>query len=168
MVAFQSLIQMVTKFYWISMSKISTFLSIVCLLISCEQQSSSRVNILEGSWKMEGQEQYEVWERDPANELRGSSYLLKDSQRIPLETLTIKFLGQDTVLEATVPNQNEGRTIAFTLNSEIGDRLSFENPAHDFPQKIQYRPISVNEMEVIVTGAGDRGFSYRQKKSDPR
>lgn len=113
---------------------------------------------------MEGKEQYENWELSNKKELIGYSYKLKDSQKIITETLSIKILEHIVIFEATVPDQNEGKTIPFTLNNEITDYLSFENIDHDFPKKIQYKSINENEIEVTVLGDKDEGFSYKQRK----
>jgi hypothetical protein len=42
--------------------------------------------------------------------------------------------------------------------------LSFENLAHDFPKKIQYKSLNENEIQVTVTGDEGSGFSFKQKK----
>ena len=68
--------------------------------------------------------------------------------------------GDQVVYEATVPNQNQGKTVPFTLNPNISDTLSFENPAHDFPTRIQYIPKSDDEVFVRVLGSDGKGFSY--------
>ena len=113
---------------------------------------------------MEGKEQYENWELSNNKELIGYSYKLKDGQKLITETLSIKILESTIILEATVPDQNEGKTIPFTLNNEIKDYLSFENIDHDFPKKIQYKRINENEIEVTVLGDEGKGFSYKQLK----
>jgi len=78
--------------------------------------------------------------------------------------LSIKKIGNRIIYEATVPNQNDGETIQFTLNTEIKLYFSFENDKHDFPKKIQYKKISDNEIEVAVLGDNGKGFSYTQFK----
>jgi hypothetical protein len=117
-----------------------------------------------GTWKMENKEQYEVWEKSNNNELSGYSYRIKNDQKSITETLSIKLIGDQIVYEATVPDQNEGKTVGFTLNDEMQTYLSFENLQHDFPKKIQYKKISDNEIEVTVLGDEEKGFSYKQFK----
>lgn len=144
--------------------KLLSSLCILCLLLSCSENKLSRVDFMIGTWKMEGKEHYENWELSNNKELIGYSYKLKDSQKIITETLSIKILENTIIFEATVPNQNEGKTIPFTLNNEIKDYLSFENIDHDFPKKIQYKRINENEIEVTVVGDEGKGFSYKQLK----
>lgn len=144
--------------------KALTSICILCLLIACSENKLSRVDFIIGTWKMEGKEQYENWELSNNKELIGYSYTFKDSQKIITETLSIKIYENTVIFEATVPDQNEGKTIPFTLNNEIKDYLSFENTDHDFPKKIQYKRINENEIEVTVLGDEGEGFSYKQLK----
>ncbi len=144
--------------------KTLTTICILCLLYACSENKLSRADFMVGTWKMEGKEQYEVWESGINNELTGYSYKYSDSQKIITESLSIKILEKTVIFEATVPDQNQGKTIPFTLNNEIEDYLSFENLDHDFPKKIQYKRINENEIEVTVLGNEGKGFSYRQLK----
>jgi len=115
-----------------------------------------------GTWKIEGEDQYEVWETNKNKELIGYSYKFENNEKSLTETLSIKEIDNQTFYEATVPDQNDGKTIRFTLNNDIKAYLSFENLEHDFPKKIQYRRINDNEIEVTVSGDEGKGFSYTQ------
>jgi hypothetical protein len=141
-----------------------TTIYILCLLIACSDNEISRVDFMVGTWKMEGKEQYEVWESTNNKELNGYSYKLNDNQKIITETLSIKIIENNFIYEATVPDQNEGKAIPFTLNNEIKEYLSFENIKHDFPKKIQYKRLNDDEIEVTVLGDEGKGFSYKQLK----
>ena len=145
-----------------------TTICILCLLIACSENKISRVDFMVGTWKMEGKEQYEVWESTKNKELIGYSYRFNDNQKIITETLSIKIIENNIIYEATVPDQNEGKTIPFTLNNEIKEYLSFENIKHDFPKKIQYKRLNNDEIEVTVLGDEGKGFSYKQLKQKPK
>lgn len=145
-------------------SSILTGLCMLCLVTAWSQMEISKVDFLVGTWKVEGQEQYEVWESKNNEELTGHSFRLKNKQKIITETLSIKIIGDHIIYEATVPNQNSGRTIPFRLNMDVSDCLSFENGEHDFPKKIQYKRLSDDELEITVLGDEDEGFSYTQRK----
>jgi hypothetical protein len=134
------------------------------LFISCEVNESSELDFLVGTWKRDNKEQFEVWEKNNSSNLKGYSYRIKDNQKTITETLLIKKIGDQFVYEATVPDQNEGRTVQFILNTETDSLFSFENDKHDFPKKIQYKRINDNQLKVIVLGDDDTGFSYIQIK----
>lgn len=129
--------------------------------ISCINRSMEPVDFLIGTWQIESKDQYETWARDGSKELIGYSYKVRENQKIVLETLAIKMIDNQMIYEATVPDQNEGQTIQFTLNPEIEFYFSFENFNHDFPKQIQYQKISDNEIKVIVLGDEGKGFSYK-------
>lgn len=104
---------------------------------------------------------YEFWEKSDAG-LSGYSFKIVNEEKVVTEDIAIKQAGETIVLEATVPDQNEGATVTFTLNPAIKNYLSFENLQHDFPKKIQYEKIDDRRIKVNVEGANGRGFSYIQ------
>ena len=134
------------------------------LFFSCSEKQSSNLEFMLGTWKVEGKDVYEVWGRNEANDLVGYSYIMQDNQEKISETLCIKKIGDQIVYEATVPDQNEGKSVQFILNTKIDSLLSFENERHDFPKKIQYKRIRKNILEVSVLGENDTGFSFFQHR----
>ena len=137
---------------------------VICLIVlsasSCKTQHSFEdLKILFGTWKIEGKANYEYWV-NADEELKGYSYKIVGEEKQVMETLTIKVVGGKVVYEALVPNQNNGKTIPFVLNTEIKEVLSFENNKHDFPKKIRYKKVDSSKLFVEVLGEGDQGFSY--------
>src|SRR5690606_13301115 len=116
-----------------------------------------------GTWKMDGKNTYEHWTKD-ANVLVGESFKVKDDVKYVSETLRIEQVDNNIVYTATVMGQNEGKAIAFTLNLEVTDKLSFENTTHDFPKKIRYTKLTDGELFVEVLGDNDEGFSFKMQK----
>ena len=137
---------------------------ILFLSISCTDKKTSELDFLVGTWRSENKDQFEVWEKTNSYELKGYSYRVKDKLKTITETLAIKKIGDQFVFEATVPDQNEGNTIQFILNTETDSLYSFENDTHDFPKKIQYKKMGTNQLKVNVLGDDDSGFSYIQIK----
>lgn len=134
---------------------------VVALLFCFSACKMSKVQFLEGTWQVENKEQYEVWEKGKPRALTGYSYKMNGEKQVITETLCIRAVDNALVYEATVPNQNQGQTIPFALNTKENDFLSFENMAHDFPQKIQYQQINEDEILVRVLGENNQGFSYK-------
>ncbi|HNP17725.1 MAG TPA: DUF6265 family protein [Fulvivirga sp.] len=134
------------------------------LFLSINGQSQPNVKDLEGIWKIEGKDNYEAWQMTGEGNLVGKSYKISDGIQIVSETLLIKSTEGTTIYEATVPDQNDGKTVPFTLNSEVKNALSFENPEHDFPTKIIYQFETKNRLFVQVQGADGKGFSFYMDK----
>jgi hypothetical protein len=127
------------------------------------QEKMEQFDFLVGTWKMDGKNTYEHWTKD-ANVLVGESFKVKDDVKYVSETLRIEQVDNNVVYTATVMGQNEGKAIAFTLNLEVTDKLSFENTTHDFPKKIRYTKLTDTELFVEVLGDNDEGFSFKMQK----
>lgn len=126
---------------------------------SCSTQDIQALHFLEGTWQIEGKQQFEKWEIK-GNELIGTGYKLKDGKHKILEHLAIKLIKGKMVYQASVLNQNQGATISFPLNESISNYYSFENLEHDFPKKIQYQKIDGTRIMVNVFGDNEQGFSF--------
>lgn len=140
------------------MSRVNPFF-IVIFFVPLLTSAQVSIDALEGKWKVEGRESYEVWEKEGSG-LKGHAYKLTDGQKVIKETLKIEVVDGATVYTATVPNQNNGAGIPFTRNDAEGNLLSFENPTHDFPVKIRYESESNDRLFVEVLGADGKGFSF--------
>ncbi len=122
---------------------------------------TSPLDFLIGTWKREGKTTYESWEKVSEQEYKGRGFKRTEDQEKTLEYLRIYLKDGKWVFEATVPDQNEGKSIPFTQNLEVKDWFSFENPSHDFPKKIQYRKTSESAYEINVRGDNHAGFSFK-------
>ena len=112
---------------------------------------------LAGTWKMGSGTKsfYEHWHWVSANEISGKSYKLKQQDTIVFESTRIKKEDKLINYLALVKNQNERKEIAFRLESSASSAnrmLAFENPTHDFPQKIVYQFISADSLHAWVEG----------------
>lgn len=138
------------------------FLSL--MVASCQYNSDVKMKELQnlhGSWYCEEIQQREVWSSYHDTLLSGVSFGLRDGQTLVLEKLGIQQHGSRIIYQATVLEQNKGATINFQLNPFVDSLFSFENLEHDFPQKIQYRFINADELEVGVLNAADEGKHFR-------
>lgn len=151
------------------MSGINIFSIAIALFIFQNLQAQTKMedlNFLIGTWKMENKENFETWKNGINGGFYGNSYKIKFGEKVITETLSLKFIDNQIVYEATVLNQNDGQTVLFTLNASESDWISFENSTHDFPKKIQYKKLSINSLQVQVLGENGQGFSYKLVKQD--
>ena len=79
------------------------------------------------------------------------------------EDLRLVEMGDGVFYVAKVA-QNE-RPVAFRLTSCADGRLVFENSAHDFPRRIEYRRVDDNRFEAHVSDGGNRGFRLEFSRS---
>jgi len=122
------------------------------------------LGFLAGTWKTENKENYESWKGINNSLLEGTAYKMKDGQKVTTEYFSIKARSGKIVYQATVPDQNNGKTIDFELNKNLKNKYSFENLSHDFPKKVQYTKLNDTTIFVEVLGENDKGFSYKMMK----
>jgi hypothetical protein len=146
------------------MKTIIGLLTLFTIFSFAPKEDIPQFDFLKGTWKMETKENYETWEVVNDQELKGSSFKIRNGQKITTENLTLKISGDKTIYTATVLNQNGGKPIDFVLNTTVKNKFSFENLTHDFPKKIQYTIIDDKTLLVEVLGDNDKGFSYKMVK----
>lgn len=109
-----------------------------------------------GVWQQEGQ-QFEQWYKAPEG-FAGRVFTVSGSDTLIDERLRLLREGDTWYYEAVVAGQNEGRPIRFRLARAGAQFVRFENPAHDFPQVVEYRRLSPDRIEgsisLLDAGAG--------------
>ena len=115
-------------------------------------------DFLAGLWQVEGRQTFEDWEIVDSGHLKGIGYELKNGMRKDLEILALGYKAGVLTYTAIVAGQNEGKAIDFPLASYHDRTYIFENPDHDFPQKISYRLAALDTLKVRVSG-GREGFT---------
>src|SRR5690606_7432578 len=98
-------------------SYLTIFFTVALSTQAYSQSSLSDLNFLIGTWQVENKNSYEVWHMDSVCHLTGGSYKMMDGNTKWMETLCIKKINDQIIYEATVPDQNDGKTIPFVLNS---------------------------------------------------
>jgi hypothetical protein len=93
---------------------------------------------LSGCWKFEakGRVVEEQWMAPAGGSLLGISRTVVNGKTTEFEFLQIRDLAEGLTLIAKPSNQPEAK---FVLRSKTADEVVFENPAHDFPQRVRYR-----------------------------
>ena len=150
---------------------------VVCVLfISCQKKSEKnfeqleKMNWLIGNWENKMPEGLltETWKKDNDSTFSGTSYfIINNKDTVHSETIILTQLNDELVYRPTVKGQNNDEPVDFKLSSESENTFSFENPKHDYPQKIVYK--KVNETSLIATISGTQqgkksSESYPMKK----
>ncbi len=124
------------KFYLLS--------SILLLLLSCDSRTkqntySSDFDFLLGDWERtnskEGQLTMEHWKIISATEYRGHGYTLEKRDTTFQEHMLLIKKNGIWNLEVSGPNADP---VIFEITSSATNKLTAENPIHDFPKKITY------------------------------
>lgn len=129
-----------------------------------------QIGWLQGRWLMDipGGVVEEVWLAPRGNSMIGVSRTVRADTLYGFETIIVRETDQGLVLEARPSSQPPGTFHSVT----VGDSLVvFENPAHDFPQRITYRRVSNDSLSAWIEGnyEGEEArvdFGYRRAQED--
>ncbi|MFM9945951.1 MAG: DUF6265 family protein [Bacteroidia bacterium] len=113
-----------------------------------------KANWLIGKWQNNSSEgnATEVWEKENDSTFVGKSYFVIGKDTVSSESISLQQNGKDLFYIPTVKDQNAGQPVKFTLTSSTSNQLIFENPKHDFPQKISYTQITNDSLLAEISG----------------
>lgn len=120
------------------------------------------VSWMAGCWSFTtgGRTVDEQWMRPAGGVMLGMSRSVPDGRAGEFEFAVIRLEGGRLVYDARPEGQ--ARTI-FPLAKVTETEVIFENPTHDFPQRIIYRRAGTDRMQARVEGRtdkGEQGFDY--------
>ena len=131
------------------------------MFISCQNKSEKKFDKLEkmnwllGNWENEMPEGVltETWTKENDSTFSGTTYfIINKKDTVHSEAIILKQLNDELIYRPTVKGQNNDEPVDFKLSSESENSFSFENPKHDYPQKIVYK--KVNETNLVATISG--------------
>ncbi|MFN5371308.1 MAG: DUF6265 family protein, partial [Bacteroidia bacterium] len=93
--------------------------------------------------------------------LKGFGLAMNNRDTIFYEKLEINCDVTPPIYTSWVANQNKGVGIQFKLTSATDTSWTFENPNHDFPQKITYLKLANNKLEAFVSGI-EKGLQRKE------
>jgi hypothetical protein len=98
----------------------------------------------------------EVWTRPSRDTLAGTSRTQRAGTTIASEVMTIAVRGDSVVFIAEPSGQVRTEFHATTATAQLA---VFENPMHDFPQRIRYRP-AVDSLHARIDGGSERAVDF--------
>ncbi len=107
---------------------------------------------LAGCWRSDGREKGsgEHWMQPAGGTMLGVSRAVKGGKTIAHEFMQIRIdVAGRLVFVARPSGQSEA---TFALSTQTDTLLVFENPAHDFPQRISYQALSGSRLLVRIEG----------------
>jgi hypothetical protein len=147
------------------MKKSYSILLIITLLfpfVSCKNSNGKnktfdkieKINWLLGSWENKSEEGIlsEIWEKKNDSTFIGESYFIREKDTLHSERIEVKQKGEDLLYIPTVKGQNNDKPVTFKLTLATENEFTFENPAHDYPQKIVYKMVNANSLVATISG----------------
>lgn len=142
-----------------------------------ERTTAELLHHLIGEWRdadaTDGTVFEERWVQTTDSLLTGRGLVLSGLDTVFVEYLAIAVKDARVIYSATIPSQNGGGAVDFTLTSAQGDSLVFENPGHDFPRRITYAwSVAERNWHIRLTGQGRKGpreerLHFRSSTADP-
>lgn len=105
---------------------------------------------------------YESWVLQKEQLLTAKSYAVKNGDTMVFEEVQLLQEQGDIFYIPVVQGQNNEEPVRFKLSSMTAKELVFENPAHDFPQKISYRRIENDSLLAEISG--NKGGKFRSQR----
>ncbi|MET0461668.1 MAG: DUF6265 family protein [Chitinophagaceae bacterium] len=94
----------------------------------------------------------EEWSVINDSTFKAHSYMLSATDSITLESVELRKEGTAAYYIPIVKGQNNEQPVKFKMTSFTSKELIFENPEHDFPQKITYTLISPDSLLAEISG----------------
>jgi len=119
-------------------------------LCSQTPATTAELAFLTGCWKLEsnGRVVEEHWLAPAGGSLMGVSRTVAKGKMVEFEFLQILDLPEGLTYVARPSGQPEAK---FKATAKTADEIVFENPTHDFPQRIRYR-LTGNTLNARVEG----------------
>lgn len=97
----------------------------------------------------------ETWQQLNDSTFCGRSFFIRNGDTLSSELISLEQRSGKLYYIPTVSNQNDGSAIVFTQTCLTDSTVIFENPAHDFPQKITYSSISKDSLSAEISAIVD-------------
>lgn len=138
----------------------TTLILLLLSIISCKKQESTEkyqiksTSWLLGKWKTntDGGNLSESWKKINDSTFQGESFFIKGKDTLHFESIILQQKGEELIYYAIVKGQNENKPVAFRMTSRTEKQLVFENPKHDYPQKITYTLDKKDSLTAYVSG----------------
>ena len=137
-----------------------TLITLIIAFVSCQKKETvekhkiKTADWLIGNWENTTPEGVlsENWQKLNDSTFSASSYFIKGKDTLHFETIVLAQLGENLTYKATVKGQNEEKPVFFPSTAESDKQLVFENPKHDYPQKITYTKGANNTLTAEISG----------------
>jgi hypothetical protein len=138
----------------------TTLILLLLAIASCKNSESNEkekiksANWLLGKWETKTAEGTlsESWKQLNDSTFQGESFFIKNKDTLHFESILLQQNGEELFYNATVKGQNENKAVTFKMTVGTEKQLVFENPKHDYPQKITYSQIKKDSLVASISG----------------
>lgn len=94
----------------------------------------------------------ENWKIENDSTYSGVSYFINSKDTVHFERIKLAQKAEKLTYIATIEGQNNDEPVSFKQTSEAGNIFTFENPTHDYPQKITYKKVASDRLIAVISG----------------
>ena len=146
------------------------FLALATTIFSCKEAEPAPLQIEKASWLIGTWENKsadgiltESWTKTNDSVYSGRSYFIKGKDTLHNEFIELWQKGDEVIYSAKVIGENNNRAIPFNMSGDSIKQLVFENPKHDYPQKIVYTKVTEDSIVAEISGKLNRKKFYSEK-----
>jgi hypothetical protein len=138
----------------------TTLILLLLAIVSCKKSETKEyekikiANWLIGTWEnntVEGN-LTETWKKTNDSTFQAQSFFIKGKDTLHFETISLNQIDEELEYNALVKGQNNDKSVRFVLTASTENQLVFENPKHDYPQKISYTKINKDNLIAEISG----------------
>ena len=126
-------------------------------IASIKYEAVENANWLIGRWENNSAEGNlsEFWAKANDSTLLGESYFVIKNDTVFGEKVELMQRSNDFIYEARVAKQNGEKPVPFKLTKSSETEMIWENPAHDYPNKIVYQRVGNDSLVAQIFGTKD-------------
>ena len=137
-----------------------TLILLLLAIVSCkdldsiEKEKIKAADWLLGNWESKSNEGNltEIWKKVNDSTFQAHSYFTKEKDTLHFESIILQQKGKQLTYSTKVKGQNNDKPMAFKLTIATEKQMVFENPKHDYPQKISYTRITSDSLMAKISG----------------
>jgi hypothetical protein len=145
------------------MKKIFLILVLALVFTACKNETKEmsktylqleKANWFLGEWGNATKESdfTENWTKSTDSSFVGESYSLVVKDTVFHENVILEQRNDSLFYIVSVKNQNKEKPVSFYLTKSSEKELVFENPKHDFPNKIIYTQVTKDSLVAEISG----------------
>jgi hypothetical protein len=138
---------------------------------AAKENKLEKLNWVLGTWVMETPDGTftEYWEQTNDSVYTGHGLLVSaKGDTLFSEHIKLEQSGDKIYYKPVISGQNDGKETVFTEQTLADNEVVFENPTHDFPQRIIYKKTSDSTLYARIEGKKDgknmqEEYQYKKK-----
>jgi len=111
---------------------------------------------LAGAWQSKDQKTIERWTKNSDGTYRSIVFTITGQDTTVAEQASIYPDKDKWIFENLVSSQNEGKAVKFSSTLLTPNSVQFSNPAHDFPNDINYT-VTGDTVKAFIVGKNKKG-----------